>query len=94
MNLNTEKIEEIAKLVEGGLTWTDAGVIAGIHPETFHKLILNGKKAKSGLRRKLVQALTMADEKCTQENLRIVMQAARKGKKSSKKWLKERGLPY
>ena len=69
-------IEQICGYVKLRMKTTEIGEILGIHPGTIQQWVRDGKKAKSGIKRELVDAMARADSESTADLTQIVMDTA------------------
>ena len=74
--LNENIIEQICKYIKLRMKVIEIAKILGIHRTTLLKWIADGEKAKSGIKRQLVDAIEKAKSELTADLTQIVVNAA------------------
>ena len=69
-------IEQICKYVKLRLKWKEIAENVGLHPATLRNWIDAGKKAKSGIKRQLVDAIAQAESEYTADLSQVISNAA------------------
>lgn len=69
-------IDQICRYIKLRMKRKEIAEILGLHPDTIQRWVRDGEKAKSGLKRKLVDAMSQAQSESTAELSEIVFNAA------------------
>ena len=89
--LTEDLIVKITVYLTKGATRAEAAQVCGMHPSTLYKYVAQGRKAKSGLKAQLAEAVDKADGLVQIKLSSLIYRAAQRGEHKAAIWRKTQG---